>query len=274
MSPDLETLRAHADGEPAPQQRAEVDAAIAADPALAAQSAALFASRLPYRSAFEFDAPPPVPAALLARVAELASVARVYTSETPALAGASAGSQRHAAPAPGSGRPTRRWAMLLLSGVVLGCLLAAAVATLRQRQVEPWLRSVITYHTMYSRETVTDGGPALGQAQAAALRKALHDQQGLELTLPDLRAQGLQFVRAQRLQFDGRTVLQLVYLPERGAPLALCLMPAISQPERALAIDGQQALAWHAGGWAYVLIGALPLEQLQALRQRLPATLI
>ena len=31
---------------------------------------------------------------------------------------------------------------------------------------------------MYARETVTDGGPALGQAQAVALRKALPDQQG------------------------------------------------------------------------------------------------
>ncbi len=273
MSPDLETLRAHADGELPPLRRAEVDAAIAADPALAALSAALFASRLPYRSAFEFDAPQPVPAALQTRVAELASVARA--GETMVLAGASAGGSHNPTP-PSSGRgPTRRWALLLLlSGVVLGCLLAAAVAAVKQREAEPWLRSVITYHTMYSRETVTDGSPALGQAQAVALRKALHDQQGLELNVPDLRAQGLQFVRAQRLQFDGRTVLQLVYLPERGAPVALCLMPAARQPERALSLDGQQALAWHAGGWAYVLIGALPLEQLQALRRQLPAALI
>lgn len=262
MSPDLETLRAHADGELAPLRRAEVDAAIAADPALAALSAALFASRLPYRSVFERDAPPPppLPAALQARIAELAAVARASelaslintselasltdTSETLVLAGASAGSQHDATPPPASGRPARRWALLLLlSGVLLGCLLAAAVATVQQRQVEPWLRSVITYHAMYSRETVFDGDPALvqgqAQAQAVALRKALHDQQGLKLTVPDLRAQGLQFVRAQRLKFDG-----------------------------------QQALAWHAEGWAYVLIGALPLKRLQALRQHLPAALI
>ena len=286
MSPDLDTLRAHADSELAPLRRAEVDAAIAADPALAALSAALFASRLPYRSAFELDAPEPVPAALQARVAELASVARASElalmlngAETWAGAGAGAGassaSRYDGSTNPTRGRPTGPWMLfLLLSGVVLGCLLAAAVATLRQREVEPWLRSVITYHTMYARETVTDGGPALGQAQAAALRKALHEQQGLELTVPDLRAQGLQFVRAQRLQFDGRTVLQLVYLPDRGAPVALCLMPAASQPERALVFDGQHALAWHAGGWAYVLIGAQPLEQLQVLRRQVPAALI
>ena len=278
MSPDLETLRAHADGELAPLRRAEVDAAIAADPALAALSAALFASRLPYRSAFELDAPQPVPAALQARVAELASVARaseLASMFNGAETWAGAGSRRDGSPTPTSGRPTGPWMLLLLlSGVVLGCLLAAAVATLRQREVEPWLRSVITYHTMYARETVTDGDPALGQAQAVALCKALHEQQGLELTVPDLRAQGLQFVRAQRLQFDGRTVLQLVYLPDRGAPVALCLMPAPSQPERALVFDGQQALAWHAGGWAYVLIGAQPLEQLQVLRRQVPAALI
>ena len=214
----------------------------------------------------------------MARASELASLASIFNgAETLAGAGAGvgAGSRRDGSTKPTRGRPTGPWMLLLLlSGVVLGCLLAAAVASLRQREVEPWLRSVITYHTMYSRETVTDGGPALGQAQAVALRKALHEQQGLELTVPDLRAQGLQFVRAQRLQFDGRTVLQLVYLPDRGAPVALCLMPAPSQPERALVFDGQQALAWHAGGWAYVLIGAQPLEQLQVLRRQLPAALI
>ena len=94
--------------------------------------------------------------------------------------------------------------------------------------------------------------------------------------LPDLGAQGLHFARTQRLQFDGRTAPQLVYLPDRGASGALWLMPAASQPERALALDGQQALAWHAGGWAYVLIGAMSLEQLQLqlLRRQLPAALI
>ena len=70
------------------------------------------------------------------------------------------------------------------------------------------------------------------------------------------------------LLYSRETVLQLVCLPGRGAPVALCPMPAASQPERALALDGQHALAWHAKGWADVLIGALPQEQLQALRQR------
>ena len=51
MSPGLQTLRAPADSELAPAQRAGVDAAIAADPALATLSAALLAARLPYRAA-------------------------------------------------------------------------------------------------------------------------------------------------------------------------------------------------------------------------------
>ena len=194
----LDTLgthtHAHADGvgELAPLCRAEVDATIVAAPALAA----LIASRLLYRSAFELDAPQPVPTALQAGIAELALAARA--TELASAANSSA------------------------------------------------MAPVVNF-----TET-----PALAGA------------------LPDLGAQGLQFARALRLQFDGRTALQLVYLPDRGAPGALWLMPAASQPERALALDGQQALAWHAGGWAYVLIGALPLEQMQALRQRLPAALI
>lgn len=64
---------AHADGvgELAPLCGAEVDATIVAAPALPA----LIASRLPYRSAFELDAPQPVPTALQAGIAELASAA-------------------------------------------------------------------------------------------------------------------------------------------------------------------------------------------------------
>ena len=67
MSLELETLRAYADGELPPQQRAEIEAVLASDAEQAAVAAAMFASRLPYRSAFEQQALPPVPAELQAR---------------------------------------------------------------------------------------------------------------------------------------------------------------------------------------------------------------
>ena len=241
MSPDLETLRAPADSELAPAQRAGVDAAIAADPALATLSAALLAARLPYRSAFELGAPLPVPAALQARVAELASVARAANWRPCPKPARRWPGRLHRAPAnvtlrrcpPALARQGRgRCSCCCAAWCWAACWRRRRrLQACNSRRAEPWLRSVISHHTMYSRQTVTDGGPASGLAQAAALRMAL------------LVVQGLQFARAQRLQFDGRSVLQLVYLPGRGAPVAPCLMPAASQPERSLTLDVQQALA-------------------------------
>ena len=42
--------------------------------------------------------------------------------------------------------------------------------------------------------------------------------------VPDLRAEGLTFKRAQRLSFRGQELIQLVYLPASGDPVALCVM--------------------------------------------------
>ena len=265
MSPDLETLRAFADGELAPERRTEIEAAIAAGPETAAAAAAMFASRLPYRSAFESQAVPPVPAELQARVAELTAVAAGQGEL--AIAGG--------APPPSDWRRDRVWPLMLalVLGLLGGYWLTQIAAPLSRPQIEPWLRSVVTYHAMYARETVTDhGGDA--QSQLPLLRKALQEQFSVELTPPDLSAQGLKLVRAQRLQFEGHTVLQLVYLPPQGAPVALCLMQAPSQPERRFVQDGQQALSWHAGGWAHVLIGSLPTERMQAIRKQLPASAV
>ncbi len=265
MSLDLEILRAYADGELPPQRRAEIEAALATDAPLAAAAAAMFASRLPYRSAFEQQDLPPVPAELQSRVAELSAVAV---------------GQEEFAPAQGP-----RWGRRLRSAKVLPAMLAAAVgllagywaavsiAAVRKPAVEPWLRSAVAYHAMYARETVTDGGTD-PRGQLQVLRKALRERHGLALNPPDLSALGLQFVRAQRLQFEGRTVLQLVYLPPEGAPMALCLMQSPAQPERSFTLDGQQAISWQAGNWSHVLIGSLPQAQMRAVRQHLPPAVV
>ncbi len=267
MSLDLETLQAYADGELSPQRRAEVEAVLATDVDLAAAAAAMFASRLPYRSAFEHEALPAVPAELAARVADLSAV--------------TAASREFAFSHDGP-TPTRRdrrgltqwWPALLalMIGVLAGYAISSAIAAAQQRQIEPWLRSAIAYHAMYSRETVTDGGAEPSRPQFDALRGALREQHGLELAVPDLRSQGLQFVRAQRLQFDGRTVLQIVYLPAQGAPVALCLMQSPGQAKREISLDGQQAQTWHADGWAHVLIGSLPDAQMRSIRRQIPAS--
>lgn len=265
MLPDLDELRAYVDGELPPQRRAEVEAAIAANAELAAQAQTLFASRLPYQSAFAQVPIQPVPKALQARVAELASVATA--SQEMRFAGAGG-------PAP-SGHPRGSsgvWLAWLLAGLIVGGVAAQRIGQSAAPAAEPWVLKVGSYHSMYARETVLDDEGA-GLAQASVLKQRLRQQLGLALKVPDLSAQGLRFVRAQQLQFEGRLVLQLVYLPKQGLPVALCLTPAQAQPERALELNGLQAVTWQNQGWAYVLIGSLPMTQLQALRREMPAAL-
>lgn len=267
MRPDLETLRAYADGELAPEQHDEVAAALAADAELAQTARALSASRLPYHQAYASVPVPPVPTALQAHLAALLPAA--VGAESLAWAGP-AHSPRQV-PRDGS-----RWRApaLLWFGLLIVCLVALAIAAVQRPAAEPWLKSVMSYHSMYSRDTVTDGGPETAASQLKALRQVLQAQQGLDLRVPDLSPQGLQFVRAQRLQFEGKLVLQLIYLPRQGEPVALCLMQAASQPERALTSGAQHALAWQRGGWAHVLVGTMAPEQLEALRQQLSSPII
>ena len=264
MSPDIELVRAYVDGELPAQRRAEVEAAIAANAELAATVETMFASRLPYQSAFAQVPLPAVPKDLERRIADLASVATA-SAETRLVG---AGTQQVSGPLSGF---KFTWMLLLLAGLLVGYAAATRLPQWAIPNAEPWVRKVSNYHSMYSRETVVDDGA--GVAQAAALKTRLQ-QQGLALRIPDLSSQGLRFVRAQQLQFDGKMVLQIVYLPSAGVPVALCLTPASAQPERSVSLDGLQAVTWQSGAWAYVLIGGLPMAQLQTIRLQIPSALI
>jgi anti-sigma factor RsiW len=257
------TLLAYADGELAAPLRAEVDAAIAVDADLARTVRELEASRLPYRAAFEQQTMPPVPAGLRARVEELGAVAEASHSAAATRTGGR--SPRPAAVAAGR----FAWLAVLVAGLALGYW---AGARQRPEDIEPWVRRVADYHAMYARETVLDGG--VGAAQVEALKTRLKVETGLDLRIPDLSGAGLRFVRAQQLRFDDKMVLQLVYLPAEGLPVAVCLTPASSQPERTIAIGGQEAITWHASGWAYLLIGQMTAPQLARVRGLLAAPLV
>jgi anti-sigma factor RsiW len=267
MSLDELTLLAYVDGELPMQRRLEVEAALAANADLARTVRALHASRLPYQSAFDEETMPRVPDALKARIEELSAVSAA--SHSLALAGP--GSATGSTQTPGWGADRwKLWALIALTvGALAGWLGGQRV---RQPEADDWVRHVSSYHSMYVRETVLDGG--VGTAQINALKARLGEQFGLQLKVPDLEAGGLRFVRAQQLQFDGKMVLQLVYLPQQGLPVALCLTPAASGKEGSTRIDGQQAVTWYDSGWAYVLIGQQPAAELERIRGLLRAPLV
>jgi anti-sigma factor RsiW len=71
MSIDETALLAYADGNSSPDRMADVEAAIACSPELATRLAAMRASAVPYRAAFEGQPLPALPARLSARITHL-----------------------------------------------------------------------------------------------------------------------------------------------------------------------------------------------------------
>jgi anti-sigma factor RsiW len=275
MSLDEHTLLAYVDGELSAQRRAEVGAALAVNAELALTVRHLQGSRLPYQSAFERAAVPsmpPLPDALRERIEALSAVA--VASHGAALVSQGRASELAQLP-PGN----QRWWMMaglalltLLLGLALGRWSATGMGKSGGGAIEPWIAAASSYHAMYARETVLDGGEAL--TQVAALKARLLTQHNINLQIPDLNPEGLRFIRAQQLQFDGKLVIQLVYLPQSGPPIALCLTPTTAQANRATLLDQQQVLAWQNGAWAYALVGQLPAPVMQRLRERLALPLV
>ena len=67
----------------------------------------------------------------------------------------------------------------------------------------------------------------------------------------------LTFKRGQPLTLNDRPLVQPVYLPDEGAPLALCITRAADNSGGYTAGDAgpMRYASWRAGGFDYVLVG-------------------
>jgi anti-sigma factor RsiW len=241
MAIDDTDLLAYADGQLAPERRAEVEAAMASSADVAHRVSAMRASALPYAAAFESQTLPPVPQDLSDRIADLVRA--------------------------DSQRPTHRqaaWPKLavafaagvLCCAVALQLLLSPGMTAFSPTaRVEPWIQAVADYQQLYSRATVkhVTEDPQLTARVISDLRSG----DGLKVVVPDLRTAGLSFKRVQRLNFRDQPVVQMVYLPEHGEPVALCVTRDARPDEmpQARQIGELDTVAWRQGNLSYVLLG-------------------
>src|SRR6185437_5220426 len=95
-------------------------------------------------------------------------------------------------------------------------------------------------------------------ADEALTQKVLSDSRsaGVAVSIPDLRSTGLEFKRVQRLNFRGQPVIQIVYLPKAGDPVALCITreSSVRGAPRLQQLGPMKAAVWHDGTLGYVLI--------------------
>jgi anti-sigma factor RsiW len=300
-------LRAYVDGELEPRTSRQVEAAIANSPALTAQVQAMRASRLSYGAAFEAQALPEVPAELNRYVADLLSVAdAAQAAATAAVAAQPAAAQTPHADRHATGRRAALfgvgWAAAFAAGVLWRGASTQESAHLSQlagvngngsgngngkanananaNASAPWVDAIAQYHALYVRETLDQAAdaPARLQTLLADFPQAL--QRGVQV--PDLGAKGFTFKRVQRLGYEQKPLIQMVYLPAIGKPLALCFLPVggADEPVRAIpAVAGLAAAFWQQGGLAFVIVGdfsppqALELGQWVAHRVGPPAGL-
>ena len=252
MSIDETDLLAYVDGQLSPERLAEVQAAIARSAHLQARLAAMRASVLPYAAAFEQQELPPVPPQLSQRVADLISDfdsrQRRRSSWQPLAASFAAG--------------------VLCCALALK-LVSPGAAPSSAARVSPWIQAAADYQELYSRETLTHvtEDPELTRRIIADLQSA----DGLTVAVPDLRSAGLTFKRVQRLSFRRQPVVQMVYLPEHGEPVAVCVTPDTRADEapRAQQIGSMTTVVWRRNNLGYVLLGRGPAQTLMDVGRRI-----
>lgn len=304
MTIDDAQLMAYADGELPPSEHADIERAVRESADMTARVAMLRASRLPYAEAFSQQSLPPVPERLAQRVDEMIrqhlreadAIARMThdpandgpSPASPAASAPAAPTQQAAAdnvhPLPTRPRATPRaalpWLAVAFVAGAFCCGLAlhfvpqltgspATTMAAANPGVSPWVAAAASYQELYTRDTVAQLQPDL-QATAATV-DAIHHDDDLALQVPDLRSVGLTFKRIQRLRFHDKPLVQIVYLPAKGGPVALCVLkearadaaPAGSQ------VGGMDVVAWRRGQLGYALIGAPGDVDLAALGKQL-----
>ncbi len=254
MSVDDSDLLAYVDGCLPAKRRAEIEVAVANSSELAGRLAVMRASVLPYAVAFERESGPPLPQRLAEHVSDLVRVSTVssrsaadFRPRTRTWLGAAAGIL---------------WVALICGGPLLFW------ARTETASISPWILAVASYQGLYARETVSSitADPVLAQRVLSDARSA-----GVSVSVPDLRSNGLEFKRVQRLTFNDQPVIQIVYLPEAGDPVALCVTRETGPPTapRLQQLGPMHAAVWHDGTLGYVLIAKSTNVDILALGLRI-----
>ncbi|XUW93436.1 anti-sigma factor (plasmid) [Burkholderia sp. M6-3] len=297
MKMDDILLMAYVDGELTPHEREEVEKAICTSADVAERVALLEASVLPYRRAFQQQALPPVPESLTRKIAELAHATALPAAPV-------GGNHRTAAPdsqpdpLAGPSLPVRSrlrtaapWlavafiAGAFCCGVVLRFAPGAARGGFPQSAAQvaaqsnthdgtqggasPWVMAAVNYQRLYTRDTVALDSSNM--AAAAHIVDNIRHDDGLPIRVPDLRSAGLTFKRIQRLRYNNKPLVQIVYLPEKGLPVALCVMKD-EKADLALAqrqVDSMDVVTWRRAKLSYALIATPGDTDIGALGKRI-----
>ncbi len=250
-------LMAWVDGELSSQDAEAVARLVAESPEAQTTANALAASRLPYADAFAAETLPPLPASLSTSIGVLVQASRDRAAPMPPL----------------TGRQPARWQTARLAAAFFaGAVCALGGVRYWQSAAEPdapWVNAVAQYQEMYVRDTLVDVRDDATLSTRTLADIKTHDH--LAINVPDLKDMHFEFKRVQRLRYNDKPVIQMVYLPVIGDPIALCAAPD-NRPDKDVQEkmdENQTVLTWRSNNVSYVLVGRAPPTVLQALSERI-----
>jgi anti-sigma factor RsiW len=273
MMADDAQLLAYVDGGLSPEDRNAVEAQLRESAEAREKVALLRASRVDFADAFAQQSLPPVPDSLKLKIDEMVRAQRARESNDPVLP---PDGKTPSEPVRSRLRGVPVW---LAAACVAGAFacglfvqsgpLAGGGMRMAANDVSPWVAAAVGYQKLYTRDTV-----AYTEEDAAAAAKIVKDIRSddkLALRVPDLTSAGLTFKSVQRLRFNNKPLVQIVYLPQNGAPVALCVMKD-SKPDQPVAtktVDAMDVATWRQAELSYALIGKSGDVDLAALGKRI-----
>lgn len=254
--PSDELLVAFMDGELGSPERERIEALIEKDERVAERFELLARSNLPFAEAFQplLDKAPT--AKLEAMLQDISTVQRRKTAGMTRRGFLSAA------------------AACLVAGIGID---RAAVYAHREltkpSEGEEWRAVVAEYLALYTTDTLS--APAGDHDAQAAQLSGVGMSLGLALTPETVAIPGVDFRRAQVLQYDGKPLAQIAYLDPQTGPMALCIIMSdrgAAEPDMERR-RGMNVVYWSNATHAFMLIGHDSADRMKNLADSVRAKL-
>ena len=256
-------LIAFLDGNVQPAEGAALQARIASDAKLKARLSMLARGSRPFKEAFDavLDSAPK---------ARLATRLDAELRRHEAVGRRAQGKRRAALAAVAAGLT------LLVIGIGAGYSLRFAGKPFSRPEIaqeadilDAWLQIVASNHALYTRDSLAvigpDATPSDGDLEAIGTRL------GVDLSKARGALSGGDLKEARLLEFHGVPFVRLVYLDADYGPVAFCIFAGDQDDERLekSVREGMNLVYWVGEGLGFMLIGRVPMPDLETLAQTL-----
>jgi len=257
--PSDEQLTAFIDGELNAAERERIERLIADDEQVAERFDFLSRSTLPFAEAFQ-------------PILDEAPAAKL-----DAMLAAIPSSKEDKVRAAGIGR--RGFLAAMAASFVAAIAVDRAVIGIGRKRSQPdedaeWRAVVAEYLSLYTVDTLS--APAGDRAQQVAQLNEVGAKLNLSLAPEAVAMPGVEFKRAQILNYDSKPLAQIAYLDPESGPMALCI---VRSAKGAAAPDmenrkGMNVVYWSSASHAFMLIGHAPIDRMEQLAADVRAHLV